>query len=356
VSRAPRAAAWLLALSACASLGSPGAGDVDLPTAGAGPFRKLDGDETLGVAPFVLDDRVKLWHDPAALPVDAAGEGGAVFLYVAGTIGGRESIVRTRADDGRSFFGASVGTTPAVVLQADSPAEHVRAPSAVRVGGQVLLYWADGAGVRVATSADGLAFAKKTGYALAAAPAGAWETSPPDAPSVAVYPDGRIRMVYAAGGELGEAESADGLTFTRLGDAPIFGPSVAPDPATLAPGQKPPFDDARVGDPCVAPRVTPAGRLHIRVLYTGTDTAGVTSIGLAARYGDSGPLARQTQPVYAVGKGEKGPALFEWSGGSLLYVAQDRAPTSDTHYDAIAAAFAPANLRLPAATTYADSP
>jgi len=208
----------------------------------------------------------------------------------------------------------------------------------------------------VATSDDGLTFAKRPGYALAAAPPPSWESSPPEAPSVVVYPDGRVRMVYAAGGDLGEAESTDGLAFMRLGDAPIFGPSVAPDPATLAPGQKPPFDDGRVGDPCVLPHVTPAGRLHIRVLYTGTDVAGVTSIGLAARYGDTGPLSRQMQPVYAIGKGEKSPAFFEWSGGTLLYVAQDRAPSLDTHYDAIAAGFSPANLRLPPATDYADSP
>lgn len=345
-----------VALAACASIGSPGAGDVDLPTAGAGPFRKLDGNETLGVAPFVLDDRTKAWHDPAVLPMERAGDGPAVFLYAAGTLAGKEAIVRTSALDGRSFFGSGVGTTPAVVLQADAAGEKIRAPSVVRIGSAIFLYWADGAGIRVATSDDGLSFAKRPGYALAASPATAWEKAAPGAPSVVLYPDGRIRMLYAAGGWLGEAESADGLAFTRLADAPVFGPSVAVDPATLAPGQKPPFDDARVDDPCMIPRITPAGRLHIRVLYTGTDAAGVTSIGLAARYGDTGPLARQAQPVYAIGKKERGPALFEWSGGALLYVSQDRAPTPDAHYDAIAAAFSPANLRLPPATSYADAP
>ncbi len=347
--------ALVLSAASCASIGSPGAGDVDLPASGAGPFRKLDGNETLGVAPFVLDDRTRLWHDPAVLPADPASDGAGVFLFAAGTIAGGDVIVRTRADDGRSFFGGSVGTTPAVVLKADA-GEHVVAPSVARVGGNVLLYWSDGAGVRVASSADGLTFAKRAGYALAADVAASWEKTPPGAPSVAVYPDGRVRMVYAAGGYLGEAESEDGLTFRRLGPDPIFGPSIAPDLSTLAPGQKPPFDDARVDDPCVVPRVTPAGRLHVRVLYTGVDAAGVTSIGLAARYGDSGPLSRQTQPVYAIGKAERAPALFEWSGGSLLYVSQDRAPAPDTHYGAIAAAFAPANLRLPPATAFADSP
>jgi hypothetical protein len=131
---------------------------------------------------------------------------------------------------------------------------------------------------------------------------------------------------------------------------------VAPDPSTLAPGEKPPFDTSGVFDPCLAPRVTPAGRLHVRVLYTGLDAQGVTSIGFAARYGDAGPLYRQPQAVYAVNKREAAPALFEWPGGSLLYVGQDRQPTPDTHTLAIAAAYAPANVRLPAATAYADSP
>jgi hypothetical protein len=167
-------------------------------------------------------------------------------------------------------------------------------------------------------------------------------------------------MLYGAGGFLGEAESKDGLTFTRI-DAdpatpaidPVFGPSVAP--TSLAPGDKPPFDTARVDDPCLVPRLTPAGRLHVRVLYTGTDDAGTTSIGFAARFGDAGRFVRQAQPVYAVGKKEEGPALFEWSQGSLLYVGQDRA-LSSTHYSAIAAAYAPASLRLPAAVAYADGP
>ncbi len=345
----------LLLVGACASLASPGGGDVDLPAAGVGPFRKLDGDETLGVAPFVLDDKTKRWRDPAVLPVDPVAGGPAVLLYAAGTMGGRDVIVRTRADDGRSFFGATVGASPVVVLRADADAEAMRAPSVARVGGAILLYWADGAGVRVAVSADGLGFAKRAGYALAAAAGPSWERTPPAAPSVAVYPDGRVRMIYEAGGALGEAESADGLGFTRKGDGPVLAPSPTPDPASLAPGQKPPFDGAKVGDPCLVPRVTPAGRLHVRVLYTGTDGAGVTSIGFAARYGDAGPLSRQSQPVYAIGKGEHAPALSEWPGGALLYVAQAQTKAGDT-YDALAAAFAPANLRLPAATAPADSP
>jgi hypothetical protein len=358
----------LFLLPACAAIGSTGAGDKDLPTSGVGPFRKLDGDETLGVAPFVLDDANRKWRGPAVLPLNPGSSDPAVILFVAGTVatsaGAREAIVRTRADDGRSFFGARVGSTPLAVVTADRAEEQARAPSAVRIGGRMFLYWSDALGIRVATSDDnGHTFAKKDERALERDPRIAWETTAPSAPSVAVYPDGRVRMLYAAGGLLGEAETADGTRFTRI-DAdpatpeidPVFGPSPPVDPASLASGDKPPFDAAGVGDPCLLPRVTPAGRLHVRVLYTGTDADGATSIGFAARFGDQGRLARQEQPVYSVGKQEAGPALFEWPGGALLYVDQDRAPADKTHYPAIAAAFAPANLRLPAATAYADSP
>ncbi len=65
--------------------------------------------------------------------------------------------------------------------------------------------------------------------------------------------------------------------------------------------KKPPFDDASVDDPFVVTRTTPAGRFVVQVLYTGHDKDGVTAIGLAARYGDEGPLDRQSLPVYSIG-------------------------------------------------------
>jgi hypothetical protein len=115
----------------------------------------------------------------------------------------------------------------------------------------------------------------------------------------------------------------------------------------------------RVSDPCLLPRTTPAGRLQVRVLFTqwgnGGD-AGDSAIGFAARYGDEGPLEAEPAPVYAVGAHESAPALFEWTDGSMLYVAQDRPAAGSATYPAIAAALAPTNATLPAPTAYADSP
>ena len=58
--------------------------------------------------------------------------------------------------------------------------------------------------------------------------------------------------------------------------------------------------------------------------------------------------------MYAVGKHEAAPALFEWTGGALLYVHQDSKSTPP--YPEIAAAVGPEGVTLAAPTGYATSP
>lgn len=363
----------LVGLVSCATIGSTGEGDVDLPTTGVGPFRKLDSTEVLGVAPFVLADKPSRYREPSALAVTADASTPSVYLYAVAqnadaTMNVTDVIVRTRADDARSFYGTSddTGHAPRVVLAPDAAWEGARlgGPSALRVGAQVWLYYAAAGGIGLARSDDGVAFRKEAAPVLAPDASVAWETTPLAAPSVAQYPDGSFRMLYAAGAFIGEAESADGVTWKRRdADAstpaidPVLGPSAPVDPATLAPGAKPPFDTKSVGDPCLVPRVTPAGRLHVRVLYTGRDVAGGSTIGFAARYGDTGPLSRQASPLYSVGKNEAAPTMFTWPGGVMLYVHQDKPVDSTTPpFPAIAAAFAPPNLSLGVPAGYAAEP
>jgi hypothetical protein len=360
----------LLLLASCATVGSKGEGDRDLPTAGVGPFRKLDSSELLTVAPFVLDDKEAQYRQPAAL----ASEKGStrVLLYAVTTRGGKDIIVRSRADDARSFYGTSLdGThTPPSVLEPELPWEGTRLshPAVVRRGDQIWLYYATDGGIGFARSEDGLHFTKSPAPVLARDPAVAWESTQLTAPSVAALPDGRLRMIYAAGGFLGEAESTDGASWRRL-DAdpatpavdPILGPAAPVDPASLAPGEKPPFDTGAVGEPCLVPRLTVEGTLHFRVLYTGWDgppgaPATQTAIGFAARHGDAGRLSRQPAPVYAAGKHEASPTMVELSFGTMLYVSQDRVIDSKTSYTAIAAALAPATARLTRPETFADGP
>lgn len=305
----------LVGLVACGTLGDTSEDTSEPPRAGMGPFRALADAELKGVAPFVLDDSSARYADPAVL-----AEGDDVLLYAA-TQG---KIVRTRARDGRTFFGAGqAGRAPVVVLTPTEPWEvALSGPFALRRGAETWLYYAGEEGIALARSPDGLTFTKEPGPVV-------WGGA---SPSVFALPDGRLRMLYTRGVEIEEAESADGVVWQRLGK--VLGAS------RLAGA----FDAAGVGDPWVEPRTTAAGRLHVRVLYTGTNEAGATAIGFAARYGADGPLTRNDAPAYPSGRS---PAL----AGALLYVTERR-----SGYDAIAAAVQPVGAVLPPPADHPPSP
>jgi len=100
------------------------------------------------------------------------------------------------------------------------------------------------------------------------------------------------------------------------------------------------------------PRVTAAGRLHFRVLYTGLGE-GSTAIGFAARYGDEGPLVRAAAPVFSATTTQAAPTFFEVNGLTLMYVQDTRKGAA---YPALVGALAPATLALPPPVAYADTP
>jgi hypothetical protein len=355
---APRTAAVVFALAcaaACATTGAEGHGDQNLPTAGVGPFRKLEPDEVRGLAPFVLEDSDAMYREPAVLR-----DGGATLLYAVARVDGKEVIVRTRARDERTFFGTSdhFGRKPAVVLEPSMPWEvALSGPALVRFRGEILLYYAGAEGIGVARSTDGMSFRKEPGPVLARDVPGSWETTAPRAPSVFASQDGaRLHMLYAAGSSIGEAESDDGVTWRRVGSSPVLSPSPPAAPGSLLPNEKGPFDTVAVADPCAVTRITPAGRFHVRVLYTGTGEGGSTAIGFAARYGERGPLERQPVPVYSVGLHEAAPALLDLGDRSYLYVQQDRRSGLKEAFVAIAAAFSPGSVKLPPPGDFPDAP
>ncbi len=353
-----RSLLFALVLGACATTGADGEGDLNLPTVGMGPFRRLDPEEVRGVAPFILDGREELYREPTVL----REEGDGVILYAVGRqSNGADAIVRSRSPDARSFYGTSshAGRRPRVVLTADLPWEGntIGGPAAIRVGAEILLYYSAAGGIGLARSGDGFAFRKEPAPVFVRDPALAWETTEVHAPSVYQLPDGRFRMMYAAGISIGEAESPDGVKWTRVGTTPILEPAPIPDPASLLPNEKPPFDTASVGDPCVVTRTTPAGRLHVRILYTGSIASGATTIGFAGRYGESGPLDRQPVPAYSVNQGEAAPAFVETAQGTFLYIQQlRREGTTQPPYLSIAGAFSPGNVKLPEPAEFPDDP
>ena len=346
----------LAVLAACATSGAIGEGDRNLPTVGVGPFRKLAADEVREIAPFVYDDRIALYREPAVV-----ADGEATLLYVVAKRDGRDVIVRSRADDGRAFYGSTsdFGKTAPTVLAADQPWEgpSVSGPFVLRSGAGFTLYYAAAGGIGSARSADGLTFQKDPGPLLTRDPAAAWESTEVHAPSAYVLADGRVRLLYASGTSIGEAESTDGgAHFTRLSPLPILGPAPDAAPGSLLPNEKPPFDTARVDDPCASLETTPVGRLHVRVLYTGYDAAGVSTIGYAARFGTEGALERQPTPVYSVGAKEAAPALLQRGDTSYLYVHQSRRVDDKLSYSAIAAAYAPGSTHLPTPLEFPDRP
>ncbi len=380
------------AVVACATIGSPAGGSSDLPSANVGPFRTITKTEDLGGAPVVLDSPTAMYREPSVLAVHASDPTSTdVYLYAVSSMPAGTSthdvVVRTRADDGRSFYGTildvSNGTTqPAVVLTADQPWEgqDLSGPSALQVGPEIYLYYAAEGGIGLARSSDGLTFMKEASPVLAPDSSVAWEKTPPRAPSVTRLPDGSFDMMYGAGLSIGEATSQDGVHFTRV-DADPTTPGVDPvlsplggRPATpasaeagsdaAAEGGTPtgPFDTGQVADPCVLAVTDPTGLLVMRVLYTGytggpADPNRSSAILLAARYGTKGKLSRQTLPALSINKHEAAPAYFRWSGGEFLYFGMETGGgLLSMAYPAIGAAVAPAPITLPPPTGYASSP
>ncbi len=331
-------------LAACATTGDSGQGDLNLPTAGVGPFRKLDGNEVPGVAPFVLDDRTMHFREPCAFD-----EGGDTILFAVATVNGKDVIVRSRATDGRAFYGtgSDTGHTPPVVLAADQnwEGDSLADPFALRgPKGDVLLFYAGEGGIGIA-SGDGHTF-KKLGQIL---PAGSGPTA---------YLDdiGQIHVFYSMGSSIAEAISGDGIGFARV-PGTVLDPSPPAPPGSLLPNEKGPFDTVRVSDPTVSTRITPAGRFHVRVIYAAEGDGGARAIGFAARYGHSGPLTRNPVPVFSVNQEETAPAYLDrGDSGSFLYVQQTRRIDATTSYPAIAAAFAPGNVHLGTPAPFPDSP
>src|SRR5699024_2677604 len=158
--------------------------------------------------------------------------------------------------------------------RADQPWEGgaLGGPFVLRRGAEWLLYYAAAGGIGLARSTDGHAFTKDPGPILPA---------PARAPGGYVAGAGRVHIFCGADAEIQEAVDGvvKGVVYAK-----------APIPAVLEKNEKPPFDDASVGDPFIVTRTTPAGRFVVQVLYTGHALDGSTAIGLAARYGDEGPL------------------------------------------------------------------
>ncbi|MBI3205913.1 MAG: hypothetical protein HYZ29_30535 [Myxococcales bacterium] len=331
-----RAACTLLSLLvlSCGTLATE-AGDTraERPNALAGPFRLLTKDE-IGVpgAPYVLDQQFWRFRQPTVLVDEPGVVLGSTSLYAVATDTGVSGLYRFVAPDGRTFSEKPAPSAP-VIAVADADA-----PEVVRVGDEIWLFFSAPAGIFLARSSDGVSFTVESAPVLG--PGGAaWEAGkPPRAPAhVQVAPDDH-RLVYEVNGRIGEARSSDGQTWDRVGGGPLLEPGDAVD-------GEPAFDGLEVGDPDVIRARSPEGRTVTRVYYTGRAADGSTGIGLAARFGDEGPLERATAPAFAGPRGPRAPAVVPQGSFTLLFIEQQAGTKED--WPAIAAGIAPATRRIP---------
>jgi hypothetical protein len=349
--------ASLLGLAACATLAESASTSSNLPNSDAGPFRATVAGEIgqPAAAPNAVDDDLSYSRDPSVVDLDGDPSTLAVagFFSCDGPPGymvpspGDPSvaIVRYDAADGRSFQRPAT-----LVLSASEPWEGgtMGQPSVLLVGGVFWMYYAAAGGIGLARSPDGLVFTRVPGPVLGPAPGGTWEgAAVPASPGVVQLPDGSFRMFYEVPLDLdisaiGEAGSPDGLTWTRLGDAPALAPS-PPVPCDL------PFDGASVGAPFAMMATSAEGREEMRLYYGGRDVNGVRQIGLAARFGTDGPFQRAISSVY----GSNGslnptePCVLAYPGFSLLFVTELEGDSSSGDYPAVAVGVAPATASLP---------
>lgn len=340
----PALSGWL-ALD-CATIATE-AGDLDArrPNALAGPFRELKESEdrsSVAEAPNVLSNSSGSveYSDPCVIDLDGGGPAGRVALYVATELGGVAGIYRYLADDARTF--PNTPDPPGPVLAATLPWQGgaLRAPHVVKVSAGYDLYYSAAGGIGVATSTDGTSFMAVAEPLLGREGAPAWEgDAVPASPAVIEVAPGDVRLFYEAGGKLGEASSADGRTFERLGDAPVLEPSL-PNPAEVM------FDDVWVGDPFAVLATSAEGRRILRVYYAGEAADGTRGIGLSGRFGE-GRLDRAASTVFSLTRGSRAPWVLTDGAMALLYVAQRTGTTSAQRHLAIALGVAPGDAVLP---------
>jgi hypothetical protein len=332
---------WLLCalLPCCATLASE-AGDTDAvrPSAGAGPFRLVTDAEVLLEAPYLLRQKTAAYREPSALALDdhAPGE---TALYAVAEVGGVHGIYRFVASDGRSFDDEP--DPPSAVLLPSEAWEGtaLAAPELSRVGSEIWLFYGADGGIGLARSSDGVSFEKLGAPVLGAATAG-WDLAViPRSPGYVELEPGDHRLFYEADGGLGEARSVDGTTWQRESAAVL-------EPALPSPND-PPFDAVSVGAPEPVVAQSSEGRRITRVYYVGVGGDGESAIGLAARFGASGPLVRAVAPALSTSRRPRDPAVLSYGDVSLLYFTRQAGTSTAQDYPALALAVAPATLVLP---------
>ncbi|MCE9575088.1 MAG: hypothetical protein K8W52_18195 [Deltaproteobacteria bacterium] len=312
-------ARWLIGIVALAGcgldpFGESGGVPTNLPTQGAGPYGRLESDDSTPTdEPFVLDDRDAELYDPCAL------YGAGVRLWFT------REVTGAPADDQQIFqvelpsVHALPVADPVLALAADQAWEEGRvlAPGVVDLGGGHLVMFYEG-GVanpaigRADSTDDGATWQKRGAPVLVGA----------TAPSAAFASD-RMEVYVTRPGVPGIwRATAIGLAPAdlTLEDAPIVVPR---------PDLEKAFDAVAVRDPAIVIERQPSGRLHWGLFFVGTNAddpdpaASHPSVGYAGSFdGDAwerfgGAAAQLSAPA-------TGPSVVLPPASGLLIFAETK--------------------------------
>jgi hypothetical protein len=302
-----RALCATLLAAGCGLGGAAGGGSDHLPTAGAGPYGKPDGNrDTPAEEPYVVvDDGANLSH-----PTARRAQGGGFDVWYE-----RRELVAGVEGDPEVWF----AHVPDVDQKPDAPPKPALAlamrPSVVELAdGRLAMYHEDpaapGAGIMLATSADGGLNWAREGMVVAAG----------GDPAALVLDDGTVLLYVQSGSAIVLHRSADGLTFA---EPPI---TVITTDGTSAQA----FGHVRVGEPAAVGGTTAAGQVRIGLFYVGENLAGEHAI-LHAASADGVTFARffNGDPILDPGGvDERGPSAVLEPDRGYLFFSQVRGATT----------------------------
>ncbi|MCA9673697.1 MAG: hypothetical protein H6708_13840 [Kofleriaceae bacterium] len=290
-------------------------GSANLPTLGAGAYRRLGPDiDTPGDEPWVIDDRFETFSDPA--PLARAGGGLRVWFGWAA----QDQLGSTIGYAELSSVHDLPVVAPRVVLTPSAAWEQGRigAPAIADLGdGHLVMFYEGG---DVATPAIGRADSTDDGDTWSRGDAPVLTDAAQ--PTVAVL-DGQLVLFVTRPGEVG-------IFRTELAAATATAFTLRPEPVIVPrPELADAFDAVEVGSPFALITVSQAGRAHWGLWFTGAaeaPDAGAppTAVGYAGSF-DGDTWERFGGPDPVLGSNAFGPAVvLDGATGVMLFHDQHR--------------------------------
>jgi hypothetical protein len=149
-----------------------------------------------------------------------------MFVELRPTASGGQIFRATTPDQGQSWR-----MDPAApVLEPAAGERRVGAPSVIRVGDRLVLFFEQADGIGRAESSDGRSFLRDPSATLSADQP--WEQGHIGSPGAAVLASGEVLLYYEGGDQagIGLAVSADGIHFEKPGAQPVLTPAMVDDP------------------------------------------------------------------------------------------------------------------------------